>query len=1124
MAPLRAAFRSRRLRFAFALSAALVSGAWDDCCCYGPPRLADPAGYGPRVQPFAGNAYYLFSYDGGPSLGTKVGAKGWEPSLRLSAAWSRLGDISYEGRPAYVTSLARENDEYSYVGTNLGLLGVSLGSGSIRSFSGLPSGSPGVWNLLRRSTGVFAGLSSAPGAGIPLLYQCQLSSAACSAVSGGPTSTQAGDGAWSLRTFSGATYGLTDVGMWSSPNGQSFFREPTPSARHYDIGGVDGSLVVTTGNGAYKGPGRGQPWTADNTGLGTGCAGVAYVGSTFYVVCNYPSLQVYKRFRTDLTWTSTALTLSAYGFGLETDGADLVLGTTAGPMRYHAGTWAPDDDCYKSPSATLAVRLDAQTLAAGGDLTGFAESTDKGRTWTSDPSTFRLSANFIRRNSQGTYFTGSTGTFYRPAGQTAFQAVTVPGGAAYSLGSAGDTVLAGLRTGGLGRLAGSTFQAENAGFDTSAAVNGFASNGSSVVALTSKGSYFSGAVSLSWTKGANRSDGQPFAGQSGIALQSGEFLLGGYGNGAGWNIARSSANGSSLTGAGAGIPDAAVVWDLAEIPKPPSLRTVLTGSAAGATTLVAATSRGLYVSFDDAASWSLLSKELGTAPVIALAVDADRLWVATSRRGLRSYSLPLAFRRLVPIVLDVDTGSAHYTTELALTNPGSTTANVTLQYTAALGSGSATVSDTLAPGRQLVIPDVLSYLRGKGASIPVGGSQGGTLLLTFTNVSATGLPAVTARTAAATGAPLPVGRAGLAYAAHDPDEGSRGSLTVFGLRSNATDRSNLAVYNTSNEAVTFSVTAFSGDGSGASAVIAAGDTLPAWGWRQYTRILEGPGYAQGWVRVTRTSTTGSFGVYGVVNDNGTNDGSLVGPGGSPETPAYTNVPVLVETGAFVSELVLANADAAGAVFHLTYRESLAGSGGGSTDVSVPARSQLVIPNAIAYLRTHGVSIGAAGAAGYGGSLHVEVTGANAASTWVGARTSAPAGPAGQFGLFTPSAAPGAEGSAEAWIFGLRADAENRSNVAVVNTGDLDDGSITLSVQAYDGDAGGTPRGTPASVVLAPGQWQQLNGFLGSAGVANGWVKVTRTAGFAPWIAYGVVNDGGAPGQRTSDGAYVAMVR
>ena len=38
------------------------------------------------------------------------------------------------------------------------------------------------------------------------------------------------------------------------------------------------------------------------------------------------------------------------------------------------------------------------------------------------------------------------------------------------------------------------------------------------------------------------------------------------------------------------------------------------------------------------------------------------------------------------------------------------------------------------------------------------------------------------------------------------------------------------------------------------------------------------------------------------------------------------------------------------------------------------------------------------------------------------------------------------------------------------------------------------------------------------------MKVTRTAGTAAWIAYGVINDGGQPGQRTGDGAYVPMSR
>ena len=63
---------------------------------------------------------------------------------------------------------------------------------------------------------------------------------------------------------------------------------------------------------------------------------------------------------------------------------------------------------------------------------------------------------------------------------------------------------------------------------------------------------------------------------------------------------------------------------------------------------------------------------------------------------------------------------------------------------------------------------------------------------------------------------------------------------------------------------------------------------------------------------------------------------------------------------------------------------------------------------------------------------------------------------------------------------------------------------------------------PYTLTLAPGQWGQISGILANAGVANGWVRITRTSGTAPWVAYGVVNDGGAPGQRTGDGAYVPM--
>ena len=96
------------------------------------------------------------------------------------------------------------------------------------------------------------------------------------------------------------------------------------------------------------------------------------------------------------------------------------------------------------------------------------------------------------------------------------------------------------------------------------------------------------------------------------------------------------------------------------------------------------------------------------------------------------------------------------------------------------------------------------------------------------------------------------------------------------------------------------------------------------------------------------------------------------------------------------------------------------------------------------------------------------------------------------------------------------------NVAVVNTGTDSDGPVLLQLQPYDGDGGGAPKGDPVNVWASPGDlW--MESFLRWS-VANGWVKITRMFGTAPWFAYGIVHDGGKPGERTGDGAYVPMVK
>lgn len=479
--------------------------------------------------------------------------------------------------------------------------------------------------------------------------------------------------------------------------------------------------------------------------------------------------------------------------------------------------------------------------------------------------------------------------------------------------------------------------------------------------------------------------------------------------------------------------------------------------------------------------------------------------------------------RVVPIVLDVESGATRFTTELALSARGPNGVVATATYVPSLGtkSGGGTVGLTLAPGEQVVFPDAVAWLRSRGLAIPTSGPQGGTLTIRPTS----GLVAATARTTAAVSAPFPDGRAGLAYSALSPTAASVDPLVLYGLRADATDRSNVALLNPDVVPVTVRVTAFSGARDGVSAVLSAAETLAPGEWRQLNNPLAAAGIRQGWVVVERTSAAGSFSAYGVVNDNATNDGSFVAPLPAWGTWAgsYLTLPALVEAGAFESELVLANRGASAATLALTYRESLspAAGAGGSASVVLQPGEQRIVPDALAFLRQSGVALGAKGSASFAGALRVEVSGAALADVFVGARTASRVG-AGSFGLFYPALYPGQEAGAEAWIYGLKADAASRTNVAVFHAGADGSGDVTLELQAFAG-ATGAAAGAPVAVTLAPGRWAQPAGFFAAAGGANGRVRVRRLSGTAAWSAYGVVNDGGTPGARTGDGAFVPSV-
>ena len=318
----------------------------------------------------------------------------------------------------------------------------------------------------------------------------------------------------------------------------------------------------------------------------------------------------------------------------------------------------------------------------------------------------------------------------------------------------------------------------------------------------------------------------------------------------------------------------------------------------------------------------------------------------------------------MPIVLDV-LGVAHFTSELQLTNLGASSATVKLSYTSSIGAGTGDLTETIPAGQQVVYPDAISYLRLRGVAIPTSGSQGGTLLF---SAPAGGIHA-TVRTGADTAAPQPTGRSGLAYTDTDPAASSSDTkIYVYGLRTNVADRSNLAVYNMGADLVSLKVTVVSGD-DGRPFEVTAGvpRVLPAYGWYQYSGVLNAASFSSGYAIFERVGGSEPFGAYGVVNDEKTNDGSFIPATSGTLGGSKVTIPVLVETGAFESELILTNRGNATATFTLRYFESIspAKGAGGTTTVDVAAGRQRIIPRAIDFLRSKGMSIGPRSETGYG---------------------------------------------------------------------------------------------------------------------------------------------------------------
>jgi len=471
--------------------------------------------------------------------------------------------------------------------------------------------------------------------------------------------------------------------------------------------------------------------------------------------------------------------------------------------------------------------------------------------------------------------------------------------------------------------------------------------------------------------------------------------------------------------------------------------------------------------------------------------------------------------QLLPVVLDVrGVGGAHFTTEVTLVSRASAKLPVVLTYTASVGSGSGETTLELASGETRILPDVVAFLRSKGLSIPADGSgQVGTLRVRLVGATAPSDLFVGGRTSTPGGG----GSFGLFYS---EAASATAPVVVAGLQENAAMRSNLAVLNAGAVPVTLAVRLQGPLGEDLGALEDA--VLPAWGWKQYNRPLEGRA-ASGRALVSRVSGSSPFSAYGVLNDAGTSDGSFV----PPVLPAGSGgadrmIPVVLDVqglGAnrYATEVTLANLGATPLAFALVYTATPAfGGGSGSVPVSLAAGEQRVLADAIGFLRAGGLGI-PGGGANVAGSLLVKApAGTPSGVLAAGARAYTAATPLpGTFGVYFPGLASAEAAEASAWVHGLQQGSSMRSNLALVNFGDA--GPVTLRVTFYD--AAGAALPNPEQRTLAAGEWTQLGTPLASRGASAGSAKVERLSGGSRFIAYGVLNDAA-----TSDGSYLPMTR
>ena len=476
----------------------------------------------------------------------------------------------------------------------------------------------------------------------------------------------------------------------------------------------------------------------------------------------------------------------------------------------------------------------------------------------------------------------------------------------------------------------------------------------------------------------------------------------------------------------------------------------------------------------------------------------------------------------VPVILSsAGQNQSFFTSELTLTNRGDQDVKLDYSYSAERGGGSGTASEVLAAGMQKIKTDALGYLRGLGIPIPETGNRIGTLRVEARLGSE--VEAVVRTTTL-----VPEGRAGLAYPGVAEEEGFEEAVYLCGLRQNGKDRSNVAFQNMGapeEGAITVRTTVYSGEAADATARVLEDIELEPGKFHQYSGLLGVLGVpAQGYVRVERVEGTSPFYAYGVINDQANSDGSFIFPvaASSLEGTAGQTLPVIVETSEFRSELTVTNfsEEPRRLDFQFVAEGIEADDKTAAFRMTLGAGRQEIIAEVVDELRRRGVAGLGSGSRALAGAVFATAVEGDMSGIVIGARTGSEGG-GGQYSVFYNAVPFGEAFSREAWVDGLQQNQENRSNLALVNTGEVDGSASVFHLEIYDGETGLLAE-TVVTKPIPARRWHQINGILRRSGpeTRQGYIRIEKMSGENPFLAYGVVNDGGAPGERSGDGAYL----